>query len=137
MTITMQYVPFEYAAQTWPLVEPLIERMAEFGPVDHTVDQMRMQVCLGNWQLLVFTDEAEVIVGVVTLSYQDYPNDRVAFVTAASGKGFYNKKGYEEVAQFVKSKGATRLQGYTRPSMARLARRCGMKEVATLMDAKI
>ena len=137
MNIRMQYVPLEYASQTWPLVEHHLVRMAEFGPVDHTMDQMKMQVCMGNWQLLVFTDDDENIVGAGTVAYQQYPNDKIAFITSAGAKGFCTKKGYDELKEFVKSKGATRLQAYARPSMSRLARRCGMNEVAVLMDAPI
>ena len=139
MNLQLQFVATEYTAQVWPLVEKEIARMVEYGPCDHTLDQMKMQVCTGNWTLLVYidADDDEKIVGALLVHFQQYPNDRVAFVTAAAGKGFFNKEGYRQLSDYVKARGATRIQSYTRPSMSRLARRCGMTEVATLMDAPI
>ena len=139
MNLQLQYVPLAHAAQTWPLVENEIARMLEFGPCDHTLDQMRMQVCTGNWSLLVFVDadEANKIVGALLVHFQHFPNDRVAFITAAAGKGFFNKNGYKQLTDYLKAEGATRIQSYTRPSMARLSRICGMTAVTTLMDAPL
>lgn len=137
MSVYLRSVAFEYAAQTWPQVEHFIERMMKYGPCDHTLDQMKMRVCTGDWRLLIFVDENELPVGALTVVLQQFPNDLIGFVTAAGGKGFFNKDGYKQLTDHLRALGATRIQSYTRPSMARLSRLCGMTEAATLMDAPL
>ena len=69
MTLTIQYVPVNYAAQTWPLVEKYIEMAMEYGHGDYTVDQIKMFVNIGQWLLLIARDEEGNIHGAATSSF--------------------------------------------------------------------
>ena len=137
MTVSIQYVPTEYAAQTWPFVEHHIKRMEGFEPCDHTLDQMRMQVCTGGWTLLVAVDESNQITGAATVAFQSYPNDRIAFITSMGGRGITGRNSFKQLQELLRAKGATRIQGYARESMARFAKAYGLKEVAVLLDAPL
>jgi len=61
MTLTVQHVPQQYAAQTWPLVEKFIASAEKFGGDDYSLEQIKMYVTLGHWTLLVATDEDKQI----------------------------------------------------------------------------
>ena len=91
MTLTVQHVPQQYAAQTWPLVEKFIAATEKFGEDDYSLEQIKMYVTLGHWTLLVATDEDNQVNGAMTIAFQNYPNDRVAFVTSAGGAGIVNE----------------------------------------------
>lgn len=133
MNTELRYVPLEHVAATWPQIEHFIQSMEQYGPNDHTLAQMRMRACTGDWLLGVYVENEE-LVGATLISFQNFPNDRVAFVCAVGGKGILTQDGYAQLRTLCASRGATRMQGYMRPSLVRLLKRRGAKEMATLMD---
>ena len=137
MTLTVQYVPVNYAAQTWPLVEKYIEMAMEYGHGDYTLDQIKMFVNIGQWLLLVAVDEGGNVQGAATVNFLNYPNDRIAFITCIGGKLISNSDTYQEMSMILKSNGATKIQGMARPSVARLWKRYGFNERSALVEAKI
>ena len=56
MTLTVQHVPQQFVAQTWPLVEEHISSANKYGGDDYTLDQIKMYATQGQWVLLVATD---------------------------------------------------------------------------------
>ena len=92
----VQYVPTELTAQSWPQVEKYIESALPYGNDDYTLEQIKLLVLMGQWLLTVAIDEDNKVHGAATISFINYPNDRVGFITACGGKFIANKeKNYE------------------------------------------
>ena len=137
MTLTVQHVPQQYAAQTWPLVEKFIAATEKFGGDDYTLEQIKMYVTLGHWTLLVATDEDRQVNGAMTISFQSYPNDRVAFVTSAGGAGIVNEPVLDQLKTVLRGMGATKIQAGGRPAMVRLLESQGFTRRYTVVETKI
>lgn len=137
MTITVQYVPVEHAAQTWPLVEEHINSAMPFGNGDYTLDQVKLLVNLGQWLLLVAVDDKGGVCGAATVSFLNFPNFRSAFITFIGGKLISNHDTFKQMCAILKARGATKIQGMARPAIARLWKRYGFNEVSTLVEVKI
>ena len=137
MTLNVQSVPIQYIAQTWPFVEKFIGDAAQWGGDDYTLEQVKVYLALGQWVLLVVIDEQGKIHGAITISFINYPNDRVAFVTAIGGKFISGKEQYEQFKNVLKGYGATKIQGAARESVVRLWRRLGFYERYAIVETKI
>ena len=137
MTLTVQHVPQQYAAQTWPLVEKFIAATEKFGGDDYSLEQIKMYVTLGHWTLLVATDEDRQVNGAMTISFQNYPNDRVAFVTSAGGAGIVNEPVLDQLKAVLRDMGATKIQAGGRPAMVRLLESRGFVQRYTVVETKI
>jgi len=137
MTLTVQHVPQQYAAQTWPLVEKFIAATEKFGEDDYSLEQIKMYVTLGHWTLLVATDEDMQVNGAMTITFQNYPNDRVAFVTSAGGAGIVNEPVLDQLKAVLRGMGATKIQAGGRPAMVRLLESQGFMQRYTVVETKI
>ena len=137
MTLTVQHVPQQYAAQTWPLVEKFIAATEKFGEDDYSLEQIKMYVTLGHWTLLVATDEDNQVNGAMTIAFQNYPNDRVAFVTSAGGAGIVNEPVLDQLKAVLRGMGATKIQAGGRPAMVRLLESQGFTRRYIVVETKI
>jgi hypothetical protein len=137
MTLTVQHVPQQFVAQTWPLVEEHIASANKYGGDDYTLDQIKMYATQGQWVLLVATDEEKKVHGAATVSFLNYPNDRVAFVTSIGGKLISNDDTFEQLKVLLRSMGATKIQGAAREAIARLWKRYGFAERYVVVEVKI
>jgi hypothetical protein len=137
MTLTVQHVPQQYTAQTWPLVEKFIAATEKFGGDDYSLEQIKMYVTLGHWTLLVATDEDNQLHGAMTIAFQNYPNDRVAFVTSAGGAGIVNEPVLDQLKAVLRGMGATKIQAGGRPAMVRLLENQGFTRRYTVVETKI
>ena len=135
--MNVQYVPQQFTAQIWPRVEEYVKSALEYGHGDYTLDQIKLLVCMGQWLLLIAVDEENHIHGAATVSFINYPNDRVAFITFIGGRLISNQDTFKEMCTILKSNGATKVQGMARPAIARLWKRYGFEERSTLVEVKI
>jgi len=133
----VQHVPVEYIAQTWPLVEKHISSAEKFGGDDYTADQIKVYLAKNLWTLLVAVDDNNQVQGAATVAFQNYPNDRVAFVTTMGGTLMVNEEVLGSLKQVLKGFGATKIQGAMRPSMVRLSQKVGFVERYTVVELKI
>jgi hypothetical protein len=133
----VQHVPVEYIAQTWPLVEKHISSAEKFGGDDYTADQIKVYLAKNLWTLLVAVDDDNQVQGAATVAFQNYPNDRVAFVTTMGGTLMVNEEVLGSLKQVLKGFGATKIQGAMRPSMVRLSQKVGFVERYTVVELKI
>ena len=132
-----KYVPLEFAAQSWHLVEPHLNLAMKYSGGDYTIDQVKTFVLIGQWLLIAIVDEKNNVHGACTVSFINYPNSRVAFVTAIGGRLISSKATFKEICEILKAKGATKIQGATRESVARLWRRYGFKERYTIVENEL
>jgi hypothetical protein len=133
----VQHVPIQFVAQTWPLVEKHISSAEKFGGDDYTVDQIKVYLAKNHWTLLVAVDENNQVQGAATVAFQNYPNDRVAFVTTMGGNMMVNEEVLASLKQVLKGMGATKIQGAMRPSMVRLSKKIGFVERYAIVEMKI
>lgn len=133
-----QYVPPEFAAQTWPRVEKFVESALSFGHGDYTLEQVKLFICMGQWLLIVMVDDDNEVHGAATVTFLNYPNARVGYITTIGGKLIANKKTFDDLCEILKSRGATKIQGMGRPAIVRLWRsKFGAEAMYTLMEYKL
>jgi hypothetical protein len=133
-----QYVPLDFAAQTWPRVEKFIASALSFGHGDYTLEQVKVLVCMGPWLLIVMVDDNNEIHGAATVTFFNYPNARVGYITTIGGRLIANQQVFKELCEILKSKGATKIQGMGRPAIVRLWNsKFGAKAISTLMELEI
>jgi hypothetical protein len=137
MSLSIRHVSVQYVNQAWPLVEKYISEAQKYGGDDYTLEQIKVYVSSGQWLLVVAVDSEGVIHGAATVSFSNYPNDRVAFVTFIGGKLISNKDTFGQFKDLLKANGATKIQGAAREAIARLWSRYGFEERYRIVETKI
>ena len=141
MKLTIRPVDVTYVHQTWPLVEKYIDESLQKGldngTPDYTKDQILGLLSSGQWMLIVAVDPDNNIHGAMTMSFINYPLNRVAFVTTTGGKMIINQESFEQLQGIAKYHGATKIQAMARPAMVKLLKTCGMEPCNTLMEYKL
>lgn len=133
----IKYIPTNNVSQIWNLVEKYIAASQQYDGQDYTVDQIKVYLTLGHWVLVVAVDEQGGINGAMTISFINYPNDRVAFVTSTGGRLIINQDSLKQLKAIVQQMGATKVQAAVRPSMAKLLKRTNFYERYTIVESKI
>ena len=135
--IEIKHVPVEFVAQTWPRVEHFISSADKFSNGDYTVDQIKVYLAKNMWTLLVAINDAGEIQGAATVTFQNYPNDRIAFITTMGGSMMVNEEVLESLKRILQGFGATKIQGAMRPSMVRLSEKIGFVARYAIVELKI
>ena len=138
----MRVAPVElpYVNQVWPQIEAYINdalMLGDAGEPLYNLHHIQSYVTSGEWLLLVAIDDQNNIHGAMTISFQNFPLHRVAFITAVGGKFILTDEMYEQLQAVLKFKGATMIQAYGRPSMVRLLKRHNLKARNTLVEATL
>ena len=138
----MRVAPVElpYVNQVWPQIETYINdalMLGDAGEPLYNLHHIQSYVTSGEWLLLVAIDDQNNIHGAMTISFQNFPLHRVAFITAVGGKFILTNEMYEQLQAVLKFKGATMIQAYGRPSMVRLLKRHNLKARNTLVEATL
>jgi hypothetical protein len=138
MTFKVQSVPTQFVNQIWEKVEPFIKSAEEkFGGAEYTAEQIKVYLVTGQMMLLVVVDDKLEIHGAITASFINYPNARVAFITAIGGKLISNPETVSQMLEIFKANGATKVQGVAKEAVARLWKRFGFENKATLVEIKL
>ena len=126
-----------YLHQHWEEVAKYLNPALELSGVEEfTLDQMKVYILNGNWTLFVVVEEGKLC-GAVVVAFSNYPNHRVAFVTAIGGKFISSKETFEKFKVALKNMGATKIQGGARESVARLWNRLGFNNKQILVEYKL
>ena len=111
MNLKIVPIPTQFVNQMWGQVEAHIKSAEEkFGGAEYTTEQIKVYLVTGQWVLLVAVDESDVVHGAATVNFVNYPNDRVAFVTAIGGKLVTNPDTFKQMSDIFKANGATKIQ---------------------------
>lgn len=138
MSLTIQYVPLQFVHQVWPQVEHYLRDALEQGGVtDYDVGQLKGMVAAGGQELFVAVNENAQVKGAATVQFNNYPNNRVAFVTAIGGRLISNEDTWEQFAELLKTKGATKVAGAARDSIVRLWRRYNFEPKYTVVEVTL
>ena len=127
----------QYISQTWPLIEKYIIDSQQYGGGDYSSEHVKVYLANGQWLLIVAVDDNNVIHGAMTITFNNYPNHRVAFITATGGKGIITKDTLSQLKEILKGMGATRIRSAVRPSMERLLYRVGFYKRYTIAETEI
>jgi hypothetical protein len=138
MTLKIQPVPTSMIHSIWDRVEVFLQSAHEkFGNTEYTVEQMKVYLVEGQWLLIVATDDNNDIQGAATVSFVNYPSDRVAFVTGIGGKLIANSDTFQQMCNLFKANGATKVQGFAKEAVARLWKKFGFENKAILVEVKL
>jgi hypothetical protein len=141
MNLKIQPVDVAYIHQTWPLVKDYIAESINKGLAngssDYTLDHIQVYLASGQWVLLVAVGDDHQIHGAMTLSFINYPLNRVAFVTTTGGKLIINQDTFNQLQSIAKYHGATKIQAMARPAMVKLLQKCDMVPCNTMMEYKL
>jgi hypothetical protein len=133
--LAVRIIPNELVNQWMTLTREHIE--AGLSNSDISFEQARVFLSNGSWHLLVALDEEQNIAGAYTLALANEPNDRVATIVTAGGRGLASQGAFDQVCHVAKSLGATKIQALATESGARLYKRAGLVEKAILMEKKL
>lgn len=122
MTIEVRYVEPIYIHHVWDQVLPWIEPAFKKSlvPLYYSVDNLKDYLVRGEQTMLVGFNDEMVMQGAVTIQWINYPNARVAYVSAFGANIGKELVVYSEFIKWLKAMGATRVECSTRPSVARL-----------------
>jgi hypothetical protein len=142
MTLAVQVVGTNYIQQAWPVVKTYIESAlaSEDFPAwsdSYNIDHVRGFVTSGQWVLLVLIDENLKVHGSITVSFMNYPLHRVAFITTIGGKLIVSRDTFNQLKAILKELGATKVQGFGKPSIVRLWRRFNFEPRTMLVEAPL
>ena len=136
--LNVQFVDTNYVQQVWPLVESYIQDSMDHDPTDaYNIHQVKSFLTSGQWILLVAVDDKNAVHGAATISFANYPNHRIAFITNTGGKMIANPETFNQLKQIVAQYGATKVQAYCRKSMVRLLSKCGFEPITTLVEVSL
>ena len=131
----------EHVYHVWDRVEAQISSAITLGMMTETpefdVDYVHQKLLEGTWELMVVIDDTGAIHGSLVISYTDYPLARIAHIVTMAGKGICKPELLIQFKEILKMRGATKIQGFDRPSMVRLLKRIGLKPRYTLMETDI
>lgn len=131
----VQYVEPQHIHTVWPIVEPMLDKALQYSGNEYNVHQLKVFIVQGIHHLLVVVDK-NGIKGAITVEFMNYPNERVAFVTAIGGKMISTKEGWSQFENWLKLNGATLVRGIARESVARLWRKAFQFEPRCIMVEK-
>ena len=139
----IQHVELTHVNQVWPLVQEYLESAltkdndAPAWSECYNIHHVQAFVTSGLWLLLVASDDEGQIRGAATVSFSNYPMNRIAFITLIGGKLISNSDTFEQLRMILKQRGATKVQGYGRESIVRLWKRFGFEPRTTLVEVKL
>ena len=143
MDLQVRPVSVNYIAQVWPQVKDFLqEALVKGEPVpewsdNYDISHVQGFLTSGAWELIVAVDEKSVIHGCCTVSFANYPKNRVAFITLIGGKLISSQETFEQLSNILRLAGATKIQGMARPAIARLWRQFGFEQRTTLVEVKL
>lgn len=109
-------------AQLWPQIADLLASALVTGGGEYNADQLKVMLVQGQQALLVVASPDGAISGALTVAFENYPNDRIAFVTSVGGKMICDADAWQQFEDWARQHGATKIRGYAHKSVARLWR---------------
>lgn len=138
MNLDLKVIPVELVSVYWDQLSLFIgDALRESGTDEYGVDDVRGYLESGMWSAIGFFDPESVLHGALTVTVLTYPTSRVAFVTAIGGRELTNEANWQQLRDICKSAGCSKLQAYSRESVARLWKRIGFRNRAILVEADV
>lgn len=119
--LNLRIVPATHIQQTWHEVEDMLYSAMVHAGGEYNLDQLKLMLVENKQVLLVLVDDDNKIKTAFTVEWINYPNDRVAFLTAIGGRT--DLDAFNQFKEWVKINGGTKVQGAAFESVARLWKR--------------
>jgi hypothetical protein len=116
----VQVVPSIYIHKVWDHVERYIDNAMFHSGGEISSEHIKQYLVQGSQTLLIAVDENNIIHGCTVIEWNNYPNERIAFVIAIGGRMIINKELWHQLERWAIDNGATMIRGAVRPSMMRL-----------------
>ena len=136
--IEVRFVPTHFVHKEWPLVAHFLNAALTNPEAsgEITLDQLRADLGQNRGALYTVMQDG-VMVGALSVTFQNQRNARVAVVTAAGGKGLANSEVTSQFFDLLRRAGATRVSAAGRDSIVRLALRLGLKKKYTVFEGEL
>ena len=116
----VEVVPPQFVYHVWNQVGPLLERGLERSGGEYTAEHLKVYLTQGMQMLVVIIDDEQKVHGAVSVLFNNYPNDRVAFITSVGGKALVDQELWQQFENCMRQNGATLIRGAAYESVARL-----------------
>lgn len=133
----VHYVDVRYIHKVWDDAAPFLEKAMHHSGGEYSLEQLKVFLVQGSQTLLIAVDDEE-IKGAATVEFINYPNERVAFITAIGGKMIASKEVWDQFEGWLHEQGATSARGCAHESVARLWRRAfGFDQRYVMVEKKL
>ena len=119
--LLVHYVPVNFIAQLWPKVKDMLEAALTHSAGEYNADQLKVMLVNGL-QVLLIAERDGKIYGAATIHFENYPNDRIAFMTAIGGRMIANQDCWQQFLDWARANGCTKVRGAAFEAVARLWR---------------
>lgn len=108
-----------FIQQLWPQIGDMLSRALAHSGGEYSAEHLRMMLVRGEQVLYVAVDNGRIL-GAATVEFANFPNDRVAFITAIGGRMIARTDLFNELADILRQQGCTKIKGEAREAVARL-----------------
>jgi hypothetical protein len=134
----VEQIKVERLDAIWPTCSHFLAAGLAMGEGEMDLSQLRQSIVLGNVELLVGLDTQSEVVGAMALQFINFANFRVANVLTIGGTSIVaSKLHWEQVKQWLKQRGASKVQGFCQPAQARLWRRMGFTQSYAVVRSEL
>ena len=134
----IQPVLLAHVHLVWNEIAPHLQASLNGGGThEYTLDQVKMRITDGTWQVLVAVDDDNAIQGAAALHFFNRPDARVGYINMMGGKLITGDDEFEQLKGFMMANGATCIEASARESAARLFGRYGLKEKYRVIGVKL
>ena len=117
---TVQIVAPNNIYAVWDEIDSYLNASINTATGDCTLEQLKLLLVRGEQTLLVSINDAGKVNGAMTVEFQNLPNNRIMFITALGGNGIVNDETFEQVENWARMQGATKVSAWCQEAQARL-----------------
>lgn len=118
--LTLQQIHPNFVCQLWPDIGPMLARALVHSGGEFTADQLKYMLVRGEQTLLVAADEEGPIQGAATVSFENFPNERIAFISAIGGRLIACQDLFQQLVEWCRLRGGTKIRGVAGVAVTRL-----------------
>jgi len=136
-TLVVRQVNPAFIHMVWPDIKDYLEAGLSRSQNEYTAEQLKVLLVQGQ-QVLLVAEDGEKIRGAATICFENYPNERIAFMSCIGGKFIATKNCWEQFCNWAQGQACTRVRGYAHDSVARLWQmKFGVKKTYVIVDKEI
>lgn len=133
----LYYIQPRELPQVWDVVAPMLQKAIDLDPNSTSTQHVNYTIRIGTTHLLVWDEPGEGITGAATVSFTDYPTERIAHVHLMGGKGIVKKHVFEEAQNWMRAQGATKAQCWCQDNLVPMYEKMGMKNTHKVMRIEL
>lgn len=119
--------------QVWDTVAPLLQKAIDIDPTATSAQHVNYTIRTGSVHLLVWEEPGEGITGAATVSFTDYPMERIAHVHLMGGRGIVKAHVFAQAQDWMRANGATKAQCWCQNNLVPMYEKMGMTNAYQVM----